>query len=88
MDPLQATIEEFAAEDFTHIECFCPRCRMTRLRPISWLPEFRWDLPLRSYRRSALCGVRRSITLGQAVAIGRPDRQAVGAQGITKGDTA
>jgi hypothetical protein len=35
MDPLHATIEEFAAERFTHIECHCPRCRMTRLRPIS-----------------------------------------------------
>ena len=39
MDPFQASIEEFAAEGFTHIECHCPRCRMTRLRPISWLPR-------------------------------------------------
>ena len=37
MDSLHATIEEFAAEGFTHVECFCPQCRMTRLRPISWL---------------------------------------------------
>ena len=29
MEPLHATIEEFAAEGFTHIECYCPRCRMT-----------------------------------------------------------
>ena len=36
MDPLNATIEEFAANGYTHIECYCPRCRMTRLRPISW----------------------------------------------------
>jgi hypothetical protein len=39
MDPLRATIEEFAAEGFTHVACYCPRCRMTRLRPISWLPR-------------------------------------------------
>ena len=39
MDPLHATIEEFAAEGFTHVECYCPRCRMIRLRPISWLPR-------------------------------------------------
>jgi hypothetical protein len=39
MDPLHASIEEFAAEGFTHVECFCPRCRMIRLRPISWLPR-------------------------------------------------
>ena len=31
MDPLHATIEEFAAEGYTHIECFCPRCRFIRL---------------------------------------------------------
>src|SRR5262245_35359904 len=39
MNPLHATIEEFAAEGYTHIECHCPRCRMIRLRPISWLPR-------------------------------------------------
>ena len=32
MDPLHATIEEFAAEGYTHVECFCPRCRMIRLQ--------------------------------------------------------
>ena len=26
---LHATIEEFAADGYTHVECFCPRCRMT-----------------------------------------------------------
>ena len=31
MDPLHATIEEFATDGFTHVEC-CPRCRVTRLR--------------------------------------------------------
>ena len=39
MGPLHATIEEFAADGFTHIECHCPRCRVTRLRPMSWLPR-------------------------------------------------
>ena len=28
---IHATIEEFAADGYTHVECFCPRCRMTRL---------------------------------------------------------
>jgi hypothetical protein len=32
---LHATIEEFAAEGFTHVECYCPRCRVIRLRPAS-----------------------------------------------------
>jgi hypothetical protein len=27
MDPLHATIEEFAADGFTHIECHCPAFR-------------------------------------------------------------
>jgi hypothetical protein len=26
MDPLHATLEEFAAEGYSHVECFCPRC--------------------------------------------------------------
>jgi len=28
MDRLHATIEEFAAEGYTHVECYCPRCRV------------------------------------------------------------
>jgi hypothetical protein len=44
MDPLHATIEEFAADGHTHIECYCPRCRATRLRPISWLPRISMGL--------------------------------------------
>ena len=39
MDPLLATIEEFAAEGYTHVECYCPRCHVIRLRPITWLPR-------------------------------------------------
>ena len=39
MDPLHATIEQFAAEGYTHVECFCPRCRVIRLGPMSWLPK-------------------------------------------------
>ena len=46
MDPLAATIEEFEAEAFTHIECHCPRCRVTRLRPMSWLPRISTGLTI------------------------------------------
>jgi len=46
MDPLHATIEEFAAEGYTHIECFCPRCRVIRLRSMSWLPRISMGLTL------------------------------------------
>ena len=46
MNPLHATIEEFAAEGYTHIECFCPRCRVIRLRPMSWLPRISMGLTL------------------------------------------
>ena len=59
MDPLQATIEEFATEGFTHIECHCPRCRMIRLRPISWLPRISMGLTiaqLSARLRCAECG--------------------------------
>jgi hypothetical protein len=59
MDFLHATIEEFAAEGFTHIECHCPRCRITRLRPISWLPRISLGLTiaqLSARLRCAECG--------------------------------
>jgi hypothetical protein len=39
MDALHAIIEDFAADGYTRVECRCPRCRVIRLRPISWLPR-------------------------------------------------
>src|SRR5262245_21010136 len=59
IDPLNATVDEFVAEGFTHIQCYCPRCRTTRLRPISWLPRISlWDSPsqLSARLRCAECG--------------------------------
>jgi hypothetical protein len=59
MDTLHATIEAFAAEGFTHVQCYCPRCRATRLRPISWLPHISLGLtiaPLSARLRCAECG--------------------------------
>ena len=46
MNPLHATIEAFAADGYTHVECFCPRCRMARLRPIGWLPRISMGLTI------------------------------------------
>ena len=59
MDPLHATFEEFAADGFTQIECHCPRCRVTRLRSISWLPRISMGLTiaqLSARLRCAECG--------------------------------
>ena len=59
MDPLHATIEEFAAEGYTHIEANCPRCRVIRLRPMSWLPKISMGLTLDALAhrlRCAECG--------------------------------
>jgi hypothetical protein len=59
MEPLHATIEEFAAEGFTHIECYCPRCRVIRLRPMSWLPRISLGLTIAQLSerlRCAECG--------------------------------
>ena len=53
------TIEEFAAEGYTHIECFCPRCRVIRLRLMSWLPRISMGLTLAQLStrlRCAQCG--------------------------------
>jgi hypothetical protein len=59
MDPLHATMEEFVADGYTHVECFFPRCRMTRLRPISCLPRISMGLTiaqLLARLRCAECG--------------------------------
>ena len=53
MDPLHASIEDFTAEGFTHIECHCPRCRMTRWGRSVGFHESRWDLPLHSYQHGS-----------------------------------
>jgi len=52
-------IEEFVAEGYTHIECFCLRCRIIRLRPMGWLPRISMGLALAQLStrlRCAECG--------------------------------
>ena len=59
MHPLHATIEEFVAESYTYVECFCPRCRMVRLLLMSWLPRISMGLTLAQLferLRCAECG--------------------------------
>ena len=51
MDALHATTEEFVAEGYTHVECFCPRCRVIKLRPMSWLPKISMGLTLDQFAR-------------------------------------
>src|SRR5262245_42209302 len=77
--PLNATVDELVAEGFTHIQCYCPRCRTTRLRPISWLPRISLGLTIAAFSAATLRGVRWSTALGQAVAGGRRSWGAVGA---------
>lgn len=77
MDQLHATIEEFAAEGYTHIECICPRCRMMRLRPMSWLPKISMGLNLAQLStrlRCAECGgpLRSVKPWRQADMLGKP----------------
>ena len=55
MDPLHATIEEFTTEGYTHIECYCPRCRVIRMRPMSWLPKISMGLTLDALARRLRC---------------------------------
>jgi hypothetical protein len=57
MDPLHATIEELAAEGFTHVECYCPLCRTMRLRPISWLPRVSMGLTIAQLSARLRCAV-------------------------------
>jgi len=55
VDRLNARIEEFAAEGYTHISCHCPRCRMTRMRPMNWLPRISMGLTLDQLARRLRC---------------------------------
>ena len=71
MDPLHATIEEFAADGYSHVEANCPRCRVIRLRPIDQLPKISMRLTLDALARRLRCArVQRSAAVGQAVAAG------------------
>jgi hypothetical protein len=55
VDPFHATIEEFAGEDYTHIECHCPRCRRIRIRPLEWLPRISMGLTLAQLSERLRC---------------------------------
>src|SRR5262245_9245106 len=46
MDPVHTTIEEFATDGYTHIQCYCQRCRVMRLRAISYLPRISMGLTI------------------------------------------
>jgi hypothetical protein len=79
MDPLHATIEEFAAEGYTHVECYCLRCRVIRLRPMSWLPRISMGLTIAQLSerlRCAECGG--PLQFNPAVAADRCERKGVG----------
>jgi hypothetical protein len=81
MDPLNATIEEFAADGYTHVEANCPRCRVIRLRTITELPKISMGLPLHQLARRLRCAeLRRDAAVGEAVATDRCERKSLGAQ--------
>jgi hypothetical protein len=84
MDPLHATIEEFAADGYSHVQCYCPRCRAMRLRPISWLPRISLGLTIAALSTAALCRVRWAGSLAQALAIGGCVGEASWAARVTK----
>ena len=67
--PLQASIEEFAADGYTHVECFCPRCRVIRLRPMSWLPKISMGLTLDQLSQRLRCA-----ECGGSLQNNRPER--------------
>jgi hypothetical protein len=48
-------LRKFAADGYTHIECYCPRCRMTRLRPLSWFPRISLGLTIARLSQRLRC---------------------------------
>jgi len=82
VDPLHATIEEFAADGYT-LEANCPRCRVIRLRPIGRLPKISDWAHRCACATAAVRGMRRSAAFGQAVATDRCERRGLGTKGLT-----
>ena len=82
MDPLHATIEEFAADGYTHVECYLPSMPRDEAEADQLAPSH-LDGPHHrtAIRAASLCGVRRSASLGQAVANGGRAGQAAGRRG-------
>jgi len=82
MDPLHATIEAFAVEGFTHIECYCPsmphdEVKANRLAAAHLFgPDHRAVIST-----AALRGMRWPATLGQTVAIGECASKPLGRRG-------
>ena len=74
MDPLHATLQEFAAEGYTHVEANCPRCRVIRLRPIDQLPKISLGLTLDGLARRLRCA-KCGGSLGSLLSV-KPWRQA------------
>ena len=69
MNPLHATIEEFAAEGYTHVEANCPRCRVIRLTANRPASENLDGAHARLARApAAMRRLRWSAAVGQAVA--------------------
>jgi hypothetical protein len=83
MDPLHATIEEFAAEGFTHIECHCPRCRVFRLRRSVASSTFDGTEYRAAFSTNPVCGVRWTAAFGRAVATKRRAGQAARTAWVT-----
>ena len=67
MNPLHATFEELAAAGYTHIEANCPRCRIRRLRPMSWLFKISMGLTLDVLARR----LRRAVLSAEASSVGQ-----------------
>ena len=83
MDPLHATIEEFAAEGFTHFECHLPALPRDEVEADELAPSHLDGAdPRATIRAAPLCRLRWSIALGQAVANGRRVREAARAERV------
>jgi hypothetical protein len=79
MEPVRATIEEFAAAGCTHITGSCPRCGVIRLHPMSSLPKMSRGLTLADLSELLRCsdcrGPLSSVKLlGRGVGDGRQAR--------------
>lgn len=81
MNSLHSTIEEFAADGYTHVQCYCQGCRAIRLRP-NQLPSsnFNGAYHRPAFSKAALFRVRWASSFREAVASGGCDGEAAEAK--------
>jgi hypothetical protein len=76
MDPLHATLEEFAADGYTHVSHHYPRCRMTLLRKTSFNRRA-WEAARTAWMTMKLLPLASVLTITGNLALAADDNPSI-----------